>query len=92
MLSNQWTEGGGTRLQYAVTVRNTSASALSGWTVGMTFSGPVSVIGSWCGRFRAQGDTITVTPEDYNAALPAGGETTFGVIVSGGALTAITAS
>jgi len=92
VLSNQWTEGGGTRLQYAVTVRNTSASALSGWTVGMTFSGPVSVIGSWCGRFRAQGDTITVTPEDYNAALPAGGETTFGVIVSGGALTAITAS
>jgi glucuronoarabinoxylan endo-1,4-beta-xylanase len=75
--------GGG--FQGEITVQNTSSTALSGWTLAFTFTAGQTVTQMWGGTPAQSGSTVTVTPADYNRAIPAGGSVTIGFLGTQGA-------
>lgn len=82
--TNGWGEGPYFK-QYAVRIENTGAKELSGWKLVLTFSGAIELESGWCGHYEAKGKTLTITPEDYNASVAAGGSVdNVGFIVKGG--------
>ncbi|MEU6741696.1 glycoside hydrolase family 6 protein [Streptosporangium sandarakinum] len=71
---NSW-QGG---FQAEVTVRNTGAQGISGWTVSWTFPGGQTVTQLWNGKYTQSGAAVTVRNTDYNGALSSGTTTSFG--------------
>lgn len=71
-LSNTWEANGKYYYQYTLELANTSGASVNGWTCEISFDRNVSVSQSWCGSFSANGSSLTVTPEAYNAAIEAG--------------------
>jgi mannan endo-1,4-beta-mannosidase len=70
----QW-QGG---FQGEVTVRNTGASAISGWTLGWRFTDGQTITNMWGGTPSQSGTAVTVRPASYTATIPAGGSVTIG--------------
>ncbi|MEU7913576.1 cellulose binding domain-containing protein [Microbispora bryophytorum] len=77
-ITNQW--GGG--FQGEVTVRNTGAASISGWTVTWTFADGQRVTQAWGGKATQTGASVTVQNESWNGSLGAGASTTLGFIAS----------
>ena len=71
-LSNSWETNGKHYYQYTLELTNTSGAKVSGWTCEISFDRHMSVSQSWCGSFSANGSSLTITPESYNAAIDAG--------------------
>ncbi len=70
--SNTWEDGATTMTGMEMSVKNASGEAVSGWTLELTVTG-LSKCEGWCGKFTCKGDTLTITNEDYNGEIPAGG-------------------
>jgi len=68
-ITNQWTPG----FQVALSIDNTSATAINGWTLSWTFPNGQSVTQLWNGAETQSGSTVTVTNLNYNANIPVGG-------------------
>jgi lysophospholipase L1-like esterase len=73
-----WNNG----FQGEVTVANTGAAELTGWTAGFTLPGGQSLGQVWGGTASGT-SVVTVKNANYNGALGAGASTTFGFLVSG---------
>jgi endo-1,4-beta-xylanase len=71
---NQWNTG----FTATVTVRNTSGAAINGWTLGWSYSAGQTVTQSWSATVTQSGSAVTAANAAWNAALPAGGSTSFG--------------
>ncbi len=71
-LSNSWETDGKHYDQYTLELTNTSGAKVNGWTCEISFDHDMSVSQSWCGSFSANGSSLTITPESYNAAIEAG--------------------
>jgi len=71
-ITNQWTPG----FQVALSIDNTSATAINGWTLSWTFANGQTVTQLWNGAETQSGSTVTVTNLNYNANIPAGGSYT----------------
>ncbi|MDE6420545.1 MAG: cellulase family glycosylhydrolase, partial [Lachnospiraceae bacterium] len=71
-LSNSWETDGKHFYQYTLELTNTSGAKVNGWTCEISFNRNMSVSQSWCGSFSANGSSLTITPESYNAAIEAG--------------------
>lgn len=65
-----------------VTLTNTSSDAITDWKVTFNTS-QVAITSAWCAKSVTSGTSIVLTPEDYNAAIAAGGNTSFGFGGSG---------
>ncbi|MBB6349036.1 endo-1,4-beta-xylanase [Nonomuraea muscovyensis] len=74
-VQTQW--GNGYVVQ-PVTVTNTGASALNGWTVTFTLPAGHTVTGSWNATLTTSGQTVTARNAAHNAALAPGATATFG--------------
>ena len=61
-----------------VTISNTSASAVSGWTLRFTFPGDQHVTSAWNGSVSQSGAAVTATNASYNGSIPASGSTSLG--------------
>ncbi|GIF09757.1 GH12 family glycosyl hydrolase domain-containing protein [Actinoplanes siamensis] len=61
-----------------VTVANTGSSAINGWSLGFTLPGGQSITGSWNAALTGSSGAITARNAAHNAAIPAGGSTSFG--------------
>ncbi|GII77377.1 hypothetical protein Sru01_23590 [Sphaerisporangium rufum] len=61
-----------------VTVTNTGAAAVNGWTVTWTWPGDQRVTNAWNATVTQSGAQATARNVSYNAAIPAGGATSFG--------------
>ncbi len=70
---NSWRSGGKICTQYRLTVSNSGAAPVSTWSVTLALGGEFALVDSWNGVFTAEGGSLTVTPMEYNAAIPAGG-------------------
>lgn len=82
--ANSWESGGKTFNQYVVTVKNTSATAISNWEISIPFNESFELSDKWNGNYSANGSTLTVTNVDYNGTLAAGAQATdIGFIASG---------
>ena len=68
-ITNQWTPG----FQVALSIDNTSTTAINGWTLSWTFPNGQSVTQLWNGAETQSGSTVTVKNLNYNASIPAQG-------------------
>ena len=65
---NSWSTG----FQVQLSIQNTGAAAVAGWTLSWTFPGTQQVSSLWNGTAVQTGATVTVTNLSYNAAIAAG--------------------
>ncbi|MFB9186763.1 cellulose binding domain-containing protein [Dactylosporangium sucinum] len=78
-VTNTWSGG----YQAEVTVRNTGTAPSSGWTVRLTFPGAQTIASAWNAVVSQSGQQVTATNQPYNGAVPAGGSTSWGMVVNG---------
>jgi hypothetical protein len=60
----------------AITIENTSTTALSSWTLTWTFANGQTISSLWNGIETQSGANVTVKNESYNGSIPAGGSAT----------------
>lgn len=72
--TNAWNTG----LTTSVTVTNTGTSAINGWTLAFTLPPGQTVISAWNATITPASGAVTARNMSYNAAVPAGGSTSFG--------------
>jgi cellulase/cellobiase CelA1 len=75
-ITNSWQDG----YEALVTVRNSAAKPLKGWTVSWTFPGGQSVKQLWNGTYSQDGTTVRVEPAAWNIAVEQ--TTTFGFLAN----------
>jgi endo-1,4-beta-xylanase len=61
-----------------VTISDTSATAVNGWTVVFTFPGDQKVTNAWNSTATQSGETLTATNAAYNGSIAPGANTSFG--------------
>ena len=71
-ITNQWNTG----FTAALTINNTSSTAVAGWTLKWTFGNGQTVTQLWNGSETQAGANVTVSNLNYNANIPAGGSLT----------------
>ncbi|KAB8139695.1 endo-1,4-beta-xylanase [Chloroflexia bacterium SDU3-3] len=71
---NQW----GTGFTAEVTVKNTSANAINGWSLAWAFSGNQQVTNAWNATISPTSGSVVASNVSYNAGIPAGGSVSFG--------------
>ncbi|HEU5428821.1 MAG TPA: cellulose binding domain-containing protein [Actinocrinis sp.] len=67
-----------TGLTENITVTNTSAAAVNGWKLSFTLPGGQTVTNAWNATISPASGAVTATNVSYNAAIPPGGNTSFG--------------
>ncbi len=72
-VANQWESNGMYYFQYTLEVKNTSDSAVSGWSITLDFNNSITLSDGWNGDYAVSGSTLTITPKDYNSQVEAGG-------------------
>ncbi|MFG1821444.1 cellulose binding domain-containing protein [Microbispora bryophytorum] len=78
-ITNAW-QGG---FQADVTVRNSGASAVSGWRVAWSFPNGQTISQLWSGTVSQSGSNVTVQNLSWNGNLSAGATTSFGFTGTG---------
>ncbi len=61
-----------------MTVTNTGASAINGWTLKWTFGGNQTVSNAWNATVTQSGQTVTAVNMSYNGIIAAHGNVQFG--------------
>jgi hypothetical protein len=61
-----------------VTINNTGSSAINGWKLGFTLPSGQTVTSAWNATVSPSSGAVTASSQSYNAAIPAGGNTSFG--------------
>jgi lysophospholipase L1-like esterase len=73
-VTNQWPGGFGAD----VTVTNSGSTAITGWTVVLTYANGQVIQQLWNGTYTQSGGTVTVKNMSYNGSLNPGGNAWFG--------------
>jgi hypothetical protein len=71
---SEWTGG----LTSNVTITNTGASPVNGWTLAFAFPGDQHITSAWGAAVNQSAKSVTATNVGYNATIPPGGSTSFG--------------
>ena len=71
---SQWTVG----FTADVTITNTGATAINGWTLRWTWPGNQQVTNGWNATVAQQGTQVTATNADWNAGIASGASANFG--------------
>jgi hypothetical protein len=79
-VANSWPNG----YQATITVTNPGTKPITGWSVGLTLADGQTVRSFWNAAVTGSGTALTATNVAYNATVPAGGSTTWGIVVDGG--------
>jgi hypothetical protein len=85
-VTGSWSGG----FQLGFTVQNTGTTATHDWTVGWSWPGTQGIASDWNATFSTSGQSVSAASLSYNGALAAGGNTTFGLVGTGGAPTSLT--
>lgn len=75
-LVNQWQDG----FQGEVTVKNTGAGTLNGWTLAWTFPSGQTISQLWNGSYTQSGASVSVTNLSWNATIASGASQTVGFL------------
>ncbi|MFE4054725.1 endo-1,4-beta-xylanase [Streptomyces sp. NPDC059096] len=73
-VQSQWNTG----FTADVTLKNTGTTPVNGWTVRWTWPSGQSVTSAWNTTLTQSGTQVTAVNAAHNAAIPAGGSTSFG--------------
>ncbi|MEU6374966.1 cellulase family glycosylhydrolase [Streptomyces sp. NPDC046909] len=66
--------------QGEIVIRNTGATAISGWKLGFSFADGQTIANMWGGTPTQSGSTVSVAPASYTSTVPAAGSVTVGFI------------
>ncbi|MBB2922671.1 PHB depolymerase family esterase [Cellulomonas cellasea] len=72
---NQWNTG----FTANITVKNTGAAPVTGWTLTWAYPSGQQVTQSWSSTTTQSGTQVTARNAAWNATIPAGGSTSFGL-------------
>ncbi len=61
-----------------VTITNTGAATINGWTLTFTFPGDQRITNAWNATVTQSGAAVTATNASYNGTIPSGGNTSLG--------------
>ncbi|MET8436650.1 cellulase family glycosylhydrolase [Streptomyces sp900116325] len=75
-----WPDG----FQGEITVRNTGATTINGWTLAFAFADGQTVTNMWGGSPTQNGGTVSVAPASYTSTITAGGTVTVGFTAAKG--------
>lgn len=64
--------------QGEITIRNTGAAAIDGWTLGFAFADGQTISNMWGGTPRQTGGSVSVTPASYTSTIAPNGTVTVG--------------
>ncbi|MFF5701161.1 glycoside hydrolase family 9 protein [Streptomyces sp. NPDC012794] len=73
-IDNAWGNG----FTATVTVRNTGATTVSGWTLGWSFAGDQRISNGWNATVTQAGSTVTARDAGWNGTVEPGGSASFG--------------
>jgi hypothetical protein len=73
-VGSQWTGG----FQGNVTIANTGATAINGWTLRWTFPSGQQITQAWSASYTQSGSQVTATNAAWNGAIAPNGTTSFG--------------
>ncbi|WP_395839714.1 glycoside hydrolase family 9 protein [Cystobacter fuscus] len=73
---DEWNDG----FNVQVTLHNTGASAINGWTLRWSFLGGQTVTQAWSANASQSGATVSATHLPWNALIPPGGAVSFGFL------------
>jgi len=76
--SNDWGSGQVPR----IVLQNTSAAAITGWSLTWTGSNDFQITNSWSATIAQSGRNVTATPLGWNATIPANSSVEFGMQLS----------
>ncbi len=69
-LDSSWDDGAGTcSYLYRGSVDNTTGEAINDWRITLQFNEDITLSDGWNGICTADGNTLTITNEDYNGSL-----------------------
>jgi hypothetical protein len=71
---SQWSGG----FVAGITITNTGATTVNGWTLKFTFPGDQQITDTWNGTTTQSGENVTITNVSYNGVIAPGGNTTLG--------------
>ncbi|WP_047893781.1 PHB depolymerase family esterase [Micromonospora sp. RV43] len=71
---NAWNNG----LTAAVTITNTSTTAIDGWNLAFTLPGGQTITGGWNATYSPSSGAVTARNVSYNASIPSGGSVDIG--------------
>jgi non-reducing end alpha-L-arabinofuranosidase len=71
---SQWAGG----FVASITIADTGASAISGWTLKFAFPGDQQITNAWSGTATQSGENATITNVSYNGTIAPGGTTSLG--------------
>ncbi|MFF1839526.1 cellulase family glycosylhydrolase [Streptomyces sp. NPDC058231] len=80
----EWPDG----FQGELTIRNTGATTINGWTLAFAFANGQTVTNMWGGTPTQAGGAVSVAPASYTSTIPAGGSVTVGFTAGKGATNA----
>ncbi|MDD1057253.1 cellulase family glycosylhydrolase [Streptomyces cocklensis] len=72
-----------------ITIRNTGATAISGWTLGFSFADGQTVANMWGATAAQTGTTVSVAPAPYTSVIPAAGSVSLGFIGTSGSANSV---
>jgi endo-1,4-beta-xylanase len=65
-----------------ITITNTGGTAVNGWSLQFTLPSGQTLVSAWNATITPASGAVTATNLNYNASIPAGGNTTMGFQVS----------
>ncbi|SDA11846.1 Aryl-phospho-beta-D-glucosidase BglC, GH1 family [Ruminococcus sp. YE71] len=68
---NSWQDGDAVMTGMSISVKNNSGKAVSDWKLELEIEGLKKCDG-WCGTYTCSGDTLTITPAEFNSEIAAG--------------------
>jgi Cellulose binding domain len=69
----------GSGFEAEITVTNSGATAINGWTVSWTWSGNQQMTESWNSTYSQSGETVSLTNASWNATIAADGGSVSGI-------------
>ncbi|MEV5313192.1 cellulase family glycosylhydrolase [Streptomyces sp. NPDC052610] len=73
-VANEWLGG----FQGEITIRNTGAAAVTGWTLAFSFPNGQTITNMWGGTPTQNGSAVTVAAASYTSTIPKAGSVTLG--------------
>ncbi|MFE7788423.1 cellulase family glycosylhydrolase [Streptomyces sp. NPDC057460] len=80
----EWPDG----FQGEITIRNTGATTINGWTLAFAFANGQTVTNMWGGSPTQNGASVSVAPASYTSTIPASGTVTVGFTAAMGSTNA----
>jgi hypothetical protein len=78
-VTSSWSTG----YQTTITVTNNGPATSAAWTVNFGFPATQTIANSWNAVVSQSSQQVTANNQTYNAAIPPGGNTTWGMVVNG---------